>query len=60
MTDIETLKRTLEKEGESILKFMACNQLVANAEKTELMIIGKQGTKAQGETIKLGGATIVS
>ena len=58
--DIESLKRRMEKEGESILKFMACNQLVANAEKTELMIIGKHGTKTQGETIKLGGATIVS
>ena len=31
--DIESLKRRMEKEGESILKFMACNQVITNVER---------------------------
>ena len=58
--DTESLKQRMEKEDESILKFMPCNQLVANAEQMELMIVKKQGTKARRETIKLGGASKVS
>ena len=49
----EELKQVLESEGLKVLKFFASNNLIANAEKSDLLIIRPSGTGISTQELKI-------
>ena len=56
--DIDKVTAELESNGGKILRFMASNMLVANPDKTGLLIIRARGTTQDTRSIVLGGKIV--
>ena len=56
--NLNRLKEDLENDAYNMLTFMASNNLVTNAEKTEIILVRSKMASKKPQTLRIGSATV--